>query len=92
MTYDLNCLWESAKGHTLLSDPDAIRTEGPDSGALMKLSWESCVTGIYPRNVRLVHEGAIRLIQQLYSWDYGGVLGVSGFGSSRLQFVIPAPC
>lgn len=38
MTYNLNCLWESAKGHTLLSDPDAIRTEGPDSGALMKLS------------------------------------------------------
>lgn len=36
--YDLICLWESANGHTLLSDPDTIRTEGPDSGALMKLS------------------------------------------------------
>lgn len=38
MTYDLSCLWESANGHTLLSDPDAVRTGGPDSGVLMKVS------------------------------------------------------
>lgn len=76
MTYDLSCLWESANGHTLLSDPDAIRTGGPESE-----SWESCVTGIYPRHARLVHEGGIRLIPQLYSWDYGSALVVP-----------PAPC
>lgn len=31
--------------------------------------WEICVTGTSPRNVKLVHEGGIRLTQQFNAWN-----------------------
>lgn len=36
-----------------------------------------------------MYVGGIRLIQQFYAWDYGAVLEVHGFESSRVQ-VVPA--